>query len=107
MSSVNNNSILIAMLWMLFLSLFLFWIPVIGPVIAGVIGGKKAGGVGAAVLAAMLPALVLGGGLFFLASILSGVPVLGVVAGLGGVTFALMNVGPLLVGAVFGGFLTD
>lgn len=104
----NKGSIVSACLWMFFISLILFWLPVFGSLIAGVIGGKKAGGVGKAVLAVFLPAIILGVILFMASSALSGLPIVGgVVAGLGGVTLALINVGPLLFAAVIGGLLRD
>jgi len=106
METKSNSSITIAILWMLLISMLLFWLPVFGPLIAGIIGGKKAGGVGAAIVAVFLPAIIIGGGFFALASLLSGMPVIGVVAGLGGLTLALINVGPLLIGAVIGGILS-
>ncbi len=107
MEKNNKGSLNKAILWMLFLSVLLFWLPVIGPLIAGIVGGKKAGAVGRAIMAVFLPAIIVGGGFFALASVLSGMPVLGVVAGLGGLTLALMNVGPLLIGAIIGGVLSD
>ena len=42
MATENKGSITIAILWMLFISVLLFWLPVIGPLIAGLVGGKKA-----------------------------------------------------------------
>jgi len=106
MTDKKQGSIIAAMLWMFFLSILLFWIPVFGPLIAGVVGGKKAGGAGSAILAVFLPAIIVGGAAFALAAVLSGFPVIGLVAGLGGLTLALMNIGPLLLGAVIGGFLS-
>ncbi len=103
----NKSSVTKAILWMLLISVLLFWLPVFGPLIAGFVGGKKAGSVGKAIIAVFLPALIVGGGFFALASLLSGLPVIGMVAGLGGVTLALINVGPLLIGAIIGGVLTD
>ena len=104
--SESEGSITSGMLWMLFISILLFWLPVIGPLIAGIVGGKKAGGIGAAIMAVFLPAIIVGVGAFALASVLSGLPAFGMVAALGGVTLALMNVGPLLVGAIVGGILS-
>jgi len=101
-----KGSVISAMLWMFFLSILLFWIPVFGPLIAGVVGGKKAGSIGAAVLAVFLPAVIVGGAAFALASVLSGFPVIGMVAGLGGISLALINIGPLLLGAIIGGILS-
>ena len=102
-----KGSITRGIIWMLFISVLLFWLPIIGPLIAGIIGGKKSGGVGAAIMAVFLPAFIVGAGAFAMASILSGLPVIGIVAGLGGLTLALMNVGPLLIGAIIGGVLSQ
>ena len=104
--SESEGSITSGMLWMLFISILLFWLPVIGPLVAGIVGGKKAGGIGAAIMAVFLPAIIVGVGAFVLASIASGLPVFGMVAALGGVTLALINVSPLLVGAIIGGILS-
>lgn len=94
-----------AILWMFVLSLLLFWLPVLGPLIAGFVGGQKAGTLSNAVLAVFLPAILFGGALFFLGSVLTGVPLLGLVAGAGGAILALAHVGPLLLGAMLGALL--
>ncbi len=98
-----QRSILRAMFWMTVISLLLFWLPVLGPAIAGFVGGRKAEGVGPAVIAACLPAILFGAILFVLASALTGVPLLGAVAGLGGMAIAFAHIGPLLLGAIIGG----
>ena len=105
MSSEPKGSITKAILWMLFLSILLFWLPIFGALIAGVVGGKKAGGVGSAILAVFIPAIIMAVLAFALATVLSGIPVIDLVAGLGGLSMALINVGPLLVGAIIGGIL--
>lgn len=106
--TTRKGSITSAFLWMTLLSVLLFWLPLFGSLIAGVVGGKKAGGLGKAVMAVFLPAVILGLGLFFASSALSGLPVVGgVIAGLGGITLAMINVGPLLLGGVIGGLLSD
>jgi hypothetical protein len=94
-----------AILWMFVLSLLLFWLPVVGPLIAGFVGGRKAGSVGHAMVAVILPGLVFGVALFLFASVLTGLPVVGFVAGAGGVVFALAHMGPLLLGAILGAVL--
>ena len=94
-----------AILWMFVLSLLLFWLPVLGPLIAGFVGGQKAGTLSNAILAVFLPAILFGGALFFLGSVLTGVPLLGLVAGAGGAILALAHVGPLLLGAMLGALL--
>jgi hypothetical protein len=99
------GSVISATLWMFVLSVLLFWLPILGPLIAGFVGGRKAGGVGNAILAVILPALVFGVVLFLLASILTGLPIFGFIAGAGGAGLALAHIGPLLVGAIVGAIL--
>jgi hypothetical protein len=91
--------------WMFVISVLLFWLPVVGPLIAGVVGGKKAGGVGPGIVAALLPAIVTGGVLFFAGTLLTGLPIVGFLAGAGGFVLVVAHVGPLLVGAIIGGLL--
>ncbi len=105
MSENSSGSIIGGMLWMFVISVLLFWLPFIGPLIAGVVGGRKAGGIGAAIVAVFLPTLVLGGAVFFAASMLTGVPVIGALAAMGGMVLAAAGVGPLLLGAIIGGAL--
>ena len=105
MRKEKKGSITAAIIWMIIISILLFWLPVLGPLIAGIVGGKKAGGVGAAIAAVILPAIVFGVLLFALVSTISGIPLIGAVAGAGGVVLALSHVGPLLVGAIIGGIL--
>jgi len=100
-----SGSILSAMAWMGGLSLLLFWLPLLGPFIAGLVGGRKAGSVQAALAAVFLPALIFGILFFLLATALTGIPLLGALAGLGGAALALGHVGPLLLGAILGGIL--
>lgn len=103
--STDDGSILAAVLWMAFLSLLLFWLPVFGPLIAGFVGGRSAGGVGNALLAALLPTIVLGVLMFVFGTALTTVPVIGIVASMGAVVLALSQIGPLLLGALIGGAL--
>jgi hypothetical protein len=93
------------MFWMFAISLLLFWLPVIGPLVAGVVGGQKAGGVASAMAAVFLPGIIFAVLLFLLASSLSGVPLLGAVAGAGGFVLSLVHIGPLFIGALIGGIL--
>lgn len=105
MAKENDGSMVMALFWMFLISLLLFWLPFIGPLIAGIVGGKAAGGVGAALMAVLVPCIVFGALLFFIASSLTGVPVIGMVAGVGGLALALAHVGPLLLGAIIGGVM--
>lgn len=101
----REGSVISAMVWMFVLSILLFWLPVAGPLIAGFVGGRKAGTVSNAIFAVILPAILFGGALFFLGSVLTGVPLLGLIAGAGGAILALAHVAPLLIGAVIGAVL--
>jgi hypothetical protein len=103
--SEGKGSVIGAIIWMFIISLLLFWLPVLGPLVAGVVGGKKSGGVGNALLAVLLPAIVFGILLFFIATSLTGLPIIGAIAGAGGLILALAHVGPLLIGAIIGGIL--
>jgi hypothetical protein len=105
MENAKRGSVLSGMLWMSVLSLLLFWLPVLGPFVAGLVGGKKSGGVGEALAAVFLPGILFGFLLFVMATTLSGVPLLGVVAGMGGLVLSLVHIGPLLLGAIVGGLL--
>lgn len=100
-----KGSIFWGAFWMLILSLLLFWLPGVGSLIAGIVGGKVAGGVGNALLAAILPSLILGLLLFLCATLLTGLPLIGVVFAVGGTVLALGQVGVLLVGAIIGGLM--
>ena len=91
--------------WMLVISILLFWLPFFGALIAGIVGGKYAGGVGAGIMAALLPAIVVGVALFLSATLLTGLPLIGMVAGAGGFALVVLHVGTLLLGAVIGGVL--
>ena len=100
---VERGDVISGALWMIFISILLFWLPLLGPLIAGFVGGRKAGGVGSAICAVFLPALLIGVFLFTFATVLTGLPLLGVVAGAGSLYLTVGGIGPLLVGAVIGG----
>ena len=98
------GSLVSAINWMGGLALLLFWLPVFGPMIAGFVGGVKAGTIGRAIAAVFLPAIGIGVmvtlAVAYLADWVWG---WGFLAGLGGVALMLLNVGPLLLGALAGG----
>ena len=73
----KKGSILVGFIWMFVISLLLFWLPIVGPLLAGVVGGKMSGGVGNALAAVFLPGIIFGVLLFFLATIISGIPLIG------------------------------
>jgi len=99
----DEGSVFWGMVWMALLSLLLIWLPLVGGLIAGIVGGKVAGSVGRGIAAALLPSLLLGAALFLFGTALTGLPVVGFIAGMGGLVLALSCVGPLLVGAIIGG----
>lgn len=101
----KTGSILGAVAWMIGLSLLLFWMPLLGPIIAGVVGGSRAGSLGNALIAVFLPSILFGAAIFMFASTLTGIPLIGMAFGIGGVGLAAVHVGPLLVGALIGGLI--
>lgn len=99
------GSIPVALVWMFVLSILLFWLPLLGPIIAGFVGGRKAGTLGNAILAALLPGFLISAAFFFFASVLTGLPLFGFLAGIGGLAFAAIHFTPLLLGAILGALL--
>lgn len=102
--STEQRSLLRGALWMLVLSLVLFWLPVLGPFIAGVVGGRVIGGRIAALLVALLPAIALAALIALILSLFE-LPVLGAVAGFGIFLVIAVQDLPLLVGAWVGASL--
>jgi MFS family permease len=90
--------------WMGCLTLLLFWLPMVGPFIAGLVGGVKAGSVRGALLAVFVPGVMTGLMVAVGVTYLTDFWPWGVLAGLGGVAISFLNIGPLLLGAVLGGF---
>jgi hypothetical protein len=104
----KRSSIVGAMLWMLVISLLLFWLPLIGPFIGGLVGGKKAGSVGRGLAACFLPAFLFA--LFILVVFsLGGLPLPGLILGsvVGGATALriLIDGFAMVCGAIVGGAL--
>ena len=85
-------------------SVLLFWLPVLGPLIAGYAGGKIAGSVLRGIFAATLPALLAGGGLFFLVTAFD-FPLLGALLGGAVVVVSIAHSATLVVGAILGGLM--
>lgn len=98
----DRKNILVASLWMIGLTLALFFLPLINGLVGGLVGGYKAGDWKRALGAAILPAAVVALGLWIIMALLNA-PVWGVLAGAAvGIAVLLADVG-LLVGAVIGG----
>lgn len=99
----KTGNIGMGILWMFIISVLLFWLPLFGGLIAGFVGGRQSGGIGNAILATLLPGILFGVLLFLISTSLSGAPLIGAIAGIGGTVLVLLHVGPLLVGAIIGG----
>ena len=98
----KNGSILSGFFWMLFLSILLCWLPMIGQFIAGFVGGKKAGGVLNAIIAFFLPAIII---TILFIFIIPFFPFIGPLIGSMVVAAAIVCNFTLFCGAVVGGAL--
>lgn len=92
-------------IWMIVISVLLFWIPGVGGFIGGLVGGKVSGGVGSALLAWFLSSILVGILFGVLGTLLSGMILIGALASLGGLVLGFIDAGTRLLGAVIGGFL--
>lgn len=98
---IGGGSVSKAAVWMIGLSVLLFWLPVLGPAIAGFVGGTEARTLGKAMTAALIPAVLVG---LLVALLLSAfdLPVIGTVAGIGiGIAVLIQDI-PMFIGAAFG-----
>lgn len=102
---MKQGSIVMAMIWMAVLSLLLFWLPLLGPFLAGIVGGKTAGSASNGLLAALIPVLILCLILFVFTTALTGLPVIGVLFGLGLFVVMVVQGVVLLIGALIGGLM--
>lgn len=102
----HRGSIAAGMSTMLMLGILLSWVPGLGTLIAGIVGGRLAGGLRAALIASVVPSLVLGTLLFMSAPLFAQLPIIGVLAAIGGMTLATTQIIALIVGAAIGGVLS-
>ena len=102
MEARAETSLFICALWMVGISLVLFFIPALNGLIGGAVGGYKAGSVKRGLSAAVLPAIIAGLGIWVLLAVLA-LPVLGFFAGVAIGIWALLSSIGLLVGAAIGG----
>jgi len=102
MARYESSSIIAGSLWMIGISLVLFFLPAINGLIGGIVGGYKVGTVGRAIGAAVLPAVVVGLGMWILFALLDA-PVIGFIGGVAMGLWALFSSVSLLIGAVIGG----
>ncbi|MBX5460623.1 MAG: hypothetical protein IRZ28_05975 [Steroidobacteraceae bacterium] len=100
--AARNASLMVSALWMVGVSLVLFFLPAINGLIGGAVGGYKAGSVGRALGAAILPAVAVGL-ILWAAFAMFGAPIIGLIGGLAVGLWALFSSVGLLIGAIIGG----
>ena len=103
----SGGSILGGAFWMILISVLLFWIPGVGGFIGGLVGGKVSGGVGSALVAWLMSSILIAILFAVLGTMLSGMILIGALAGLGGLVLGFIDAGTRLLGAVVGGFLAS
>lgn len=104
MAEMRDSSILTSSLWMIAISLLLFFVPAVNGLVGGAVGGYKAGSASRGLVAALLPSIVVGLALWGLLATY-GRPVLGFFGGLAVGLWALISSVALLIGAAIGGVL--
>ncbi len=104
MANVRDSSILASSLWMIVISLVLFFVPAINGLVGGAVGGYKAGSAGRGITAAVLPSIVVGLSLWGLLAWYDR-PILGLFGGLAVGLWALISSVALLIGAAIGGVM--
>lgn len=102
MAQLKDSSIVASSLWMIVISLVLFFLPAINGLIGGAVGGYKAGSAGRGITAAVLPSIVVGILMWGLLALFDA-PVIGFLGGLAVGIWALISSIGLLIGALIGG----
>lgn len=103
---MQKSNILAAALWMVGITIALFFLPLINGLIGGAVGGYKAGDWKRALAAAVIPAAVVAAALWLILIAL-GLPVIGFAAGAtAGVLILLADLG-IFVGALAGGLVAQ
>lgn len=98
----NKKNLVVGSLWMVALTMALFFLPALNGLIAGCVGGYMVGSMKRAIMAAVLPACVAAIGLWILLATLD-FPVVGFFVGAAmGVHIILSEIG-LFLGAAIGG----
>lgn len=100
----NHTNVVEGSLWMIGISLVLFFIPAINGFIGGLVGGYRIGSVGKALVAAILPAIVVSIGLWIILAMLEA-PVIGFVAGAAVAIIVLLADIGIFLGAALGGYM--
>lgn len=104
MAQSQDSSIVVSALWMIVISLLLFFLPAINGLIGGAVGGYKAGSAGRGLSAAILPSVIVGLSLWGLLASFDR-PLLGFFGGLAVGLWALISSVSLLIGAAIGGVM--
>jgi hypothetical protein len=102
MADYERTSVVVSALWMVGVSLVLFFLPAINGLIGGAVGGYKAGTPGRAVGAAVLPAVVVFFGVWGLLAAFDH-PVIGFISGIAVGVWAVISSIGLFIGALIGG----
>ncbi|NLG75922.1 MAG: hypothetical protein GX535_06770 [Xanthomonadaceae bacterium] len=102
MAQAKDSSIVASSLWMIVISLVLFFLPAVNGLIGGAVGGYKAGSAKRGIAAAILPSIVVGLSMWALFAIF-GAPLIGLVGGLAVGIWALFSSIGLLIGGLIGG----
>lgn len=102
MAQAKDSSIIASSLWMIAISLVLFFLPALNGLIGGAIGGYKAGSAGRGIAAAVLPSIIVGLAMWALFAIFDA-PIIGFLGGLAVGIWALISSIGLLIGALIGG----
>jgi len=102
MADRGDTSLVVSALWMLVISMLLFFLPALNGLIGGAVGGFKAGSVKRGLIAALLPALAAGLGIWALLAVFNA-PIIGFLSGLAFGIWALISSIGLLIGAMVGG----
>ena len=106
LAAQDRSSIVAGSLWMIGVTLLLFFLPLINGIIGGAIGGYKVGGAKRAMVAAILPSVVVAVGLWLIFALFEA-PVWGLLAGVTAAALvALADVG-IFIGAAIGGALAN
>jgi len=100
------KSIITGSLWMLGLTLALFFLPLLNGFIGGLVGGYKVGSVRRALAAAFLPAIIAAFGLWVLLSIFA-MPLVGFLAGVATGVLILTSELGIFIGAIVGGAISN
>jgi hypothetical protein len=105
-NSVRRDSIVAGSLWMIGVSLVLFFLPAVNGLIGGAVGGYKVGNFKRALGAAILPAVVVGVGLWILLAVFD-LPIVGFFSGVAFGLWVVFSSLGVLLGAAVGGAIAD